>query len=264
MSVPSHETWNLSTRRLGREVWYFPRLESTNALALSLGHDPAHDGLALLAGEQTQGRGQHGRLWNAPLGSSVLLTLLLFPPPDLRRPALLTAWAAVAVCRTVHELTGLEASIKWPNDILVAGKKVCGILIEQRHGNQQPRPILTAAGIGLNVSQTAEFFAQADLPMAGSLMSLSGRTLEMRDAAINLIEELDASYDRLLQSDHVTLETDWKNHIGLAGQQVRVELNGDYKEGRLVDMTWEGIVLQNEDVFEQIAPERIRHLERSG
>src|SRR5206468_7692987 len=97
----------------------------------------------VLAREQTAGRGQHGRAWQAPAGSSVLLSVLLCPPPALRRPALLTAWAAVSVCETILQLTGLQAKIKWPNDVLIRGRKVCGILIESKaqpfrdvdHGN---------------------------------------------------------------------------------------------------------------------------------
>ena len=87
-------------------------------------------GLALLANEQLAGRGQFGRSWQAPAGSSVLVSVVLFPPQPLCRPALLTAWAAVSVCNLIEEITGLKARIKWPNDVLVHGKKVCGILIE--------------------------------------------------------------------------------------------------------------------------------------
>ena len=85
------------------------------------------------------------------------MSVLLFPPPELRRPALLTAWAAVSVCETILPGgTGHQATIKWPNDVLVAGRKVCGILIEQNRG--------TVAGIGLNVNQTQEMFTPRPLP----------------------------------------------------------------------------------------------------
>ena len=177
-TVPFHEILHLNTRRLGRRVWTFPRLDSTNSLALTLANDLSNDGLALLADEQTSGRGQYGRAWSAPSGTSVLLSLIVMPPPPLRRPALLTAWAAVAVCETIVEVADLEATIKWPNDVLVHGKKVCGILIEQRNTGQAAWPLAAAVGIGLNVSQTAAFFVAANLPLAGSLRTLSGTVLE--------------------------------------------------------------------------------------
>src|SRR5438309_397299 len=109
-----YEVRHLNTQRLGKRVWYFPQLDSTNTLALALASDSENDGLVLLANEQTSGRGQYGRTWTAPPGSSVLLSVLLFPPPWLRRPVLLTAWAAVAVCATIQEVAGLETRIKWP------------------------------------------------------------------------------------------------------------------------------------------------------
>src|SRR5260370_36927374 len=101
-----HETRELPTRRLGGRMLVFPRLDSTNTLALSLAGDPSQHGLVLLAEEQLAGRGQYGRSWQAPPRSSVLMSLLLFPPPALRRPALLAAWAAVSVCDLGQGATG--------------------------------------------------------------------------------------------------------------------------------------------------------------
>src|ERR1019366_3193428 len=129
-------------------------LDSTNSLALSLAHDPTQNGLVVIAHAQSAGRGQYGRSWHAPPGSSVLLSVLLFSPPTLRRPSLLTAWAAVSVCEAILKLADLDAQIKWPNDVLVQGKKVCGILIEQRTITHADFPLATVVGIGLNVSQT--------------------------------------------------------------------------------------------------------------
>src|SRR3954452_17753118 len=100
------EIWTLSTRHLGQRTLVYDQLASTNSLALELAADRANDGLAILAREQTAGRGQYGRVWHAPPESSVLLSVLLFPTPELRRPAILTAWAAVSVCELIVELTG--------------------------------------------------------------------------------------------------------------------------------------------------------------
>src|SRR5260370_14222896 len=145
----------METTAIGRKVLVYDCVESTNTFAAALANSPDSQQLSILAGEQTAGRGQHGRTWTATPGSSVLLSLLLFPPDFLRRPAILTAWAAVSVCRTIQELTGVEATIKWPNDVLLLGKKVCGMLIEQSRG--------TVVGIGLNVRQTHQDFAAAGL-----------------------------------------------------------------------------------------------------
>src|SRR5947199_8393836 len=114
-----HEEWALNTRLIGRRTLVFDCVDSTNTVAARLADDPANDGAAVLAAEQTAGRGQHGRRWQCRPGDGVLLSVLLFPPPALRRPAVLTALAAAAVCETVRRLTGLPPRIKWPNDVLL-------------------------------------------------------------------------------------------------------------------------------------------------
>lgn len=214
----------------------------------------------LLAQEQTSGRGQYGRTWTAPAGSSVLLSVLLFPPASLRQPALLTAWAAVSVCETIKKVTSLEATIKWPNDVLVQDRKVCGILIEQRSSGIAELPLAAAVGIGLNVRQSAEFFVEADLPLAGSLASLSGTLYETRVVAERLIRALDELYDQLLQGNGETLEALWRERLDLMGKRVVVETAQEQIEGRLLDVSWDGIRLDVSGAVVTIPPEKVRHL----
>ncbi|MBV9122728.1 MAG: biotin--[acetyl-CoA-carboxylase] ligase [Planctomycetes bacterium] len=248
------EEWNLGTRRLGRRVWLFDRLDSTNRLAAALADDPANDGLVILAGEQTAGRGQHGRTWQCSPGTGVLLSVLLFPSISLRRPALLTAWAAVSVCETIRALSGLEPRIKWPNDVLIQGKKVCGILMDQWRR--------TVAGIGLNVNQTADDLARAELPDAGSLAVFTGQRLDVSTVARRLIEQLDEEYDRLCWGNLAALETSWKAGLGLLGQEVVAECWKGQYQGRLSDLSWDEVVLEGADGRRwRFAPEGVKHLE---
>src|SRR5262245_16878985 len=138
-------------RSIGSAILHFDSLDSTNARAAAFAADPGNHGLVITAAEQSAGRGQDGRSWTAAAARSVLMSALLFPPPELRRPAILTAWAAVSVCDTLKDATGTNATIKWPNDVLLGGRKVCGILSEggERH---------VVVGIGLNVAQSAADF----------------------------------------------------------------------------------------------------------
>jgi BirA family transcriptional regulator, biotin operon repressor / biotin---[acetyl-CoA-carboxylase] ligase len=258
---PPHEICHLDTKRLGKRVWTFPRLESTNTLALQLAHDHSNNGLVLLAQEQTSGRGQYGRVWTAPPASSVLLSVLIFPPPALRRPPLLTAWAAVAVCETIAEVAELSTTIKWPNDILIQGKKVCGILIEQRNTGLADFPLAAAVGIGLNVRQNADFFSQANLPLASSLTILSGKKLDTMRVAECLINHLDLAYDRLLQEDEENLETIWKEKLGLIGKKVIVELGERYLEGRLLNVSLTEISIETKGQILTFQPETVRHID---
>jgi BirA family biotin operon repressor/biotin-[acetyl-CoA-carboxylase] ligase len=190
------------------------------------------------------------------------MSVLLFTPPHLHRPALVVSWAAICVCDVVEALTGLVPTIKWPNDVLVHGKKVCGILIEQRNSGDQRLPLTTVVGIGLNVTQPAEAFAAANLPQAGSLYSVSDRSLDTGAVAHQLIRRLDAEYDRILRRDFAGLEASWKQRLGLHGKRVRVETFGDDRVGELRDVTLNSVQLELApgEVL-ALPPEQVRHVE---
>jgi BirA family biotin operon repressor/biotin-[acetyl-CoA-carboxylase] ligase len=247
MSTP-RETLHFDTRHVGRRVQLFDELSSTNDTAA--GEEP---GTVVVADFQSAGRGQYGRVWQAKPGTSLLLSVVVAPPPELRRPVILTAWAAVAVADAVFRLTGQQAKIKWPNDLLVRGKKVCGILIEQRAA--------TVVGIGLNLNQTAAEFAVAGLPDATSLAILAGQPIDSRAALAAVVRHLDDEYDRLMSGERVPLEADWKWRIGLLGRQVVAERSdGSTVVGRLRDLSFDGIELESDGGIRVLKPEEVRHL----
>jgi BirA family biotin operon repressor/biotin-[acetyl-CoA-carboxylase] ligase len=253
---PSDE-WRLPTRHVGRRVLVYNRLGSTNDVANELAPDPAHAGTAVVAWEQTAGRGQYGRSWVSPPGTCIALSVLMHPPAELRRPVLLTAWAAVAVAETVRECGNLQARIKWPNDLLVRGRKVCGILIEQGRG--------TVAGIGLNVNQAAQHFAEVGLTEAASLASIAGRPFDRDGLTRRLIERLDAEYDALLNGEQAALESAWAWRIGLLGRPVTAEAtDGTRHVGRLRDLGFDGVVLKSSAGVTSLEPERVRLLGPAG
>lgn len=262
------EEWHLETCHVGRRVQVFDQVDSTNALAAQFANDVRHHGLVILADDQTAGRGQHGRSWQAPSGRAVLMSVLLFPPEGLRRPALLTAWAAVSVCETIRQATGFQAKIKWPNDVLLRGRKVCGILIESKNQSAKftpesdPSVFAVVLGIGLNVNQTAQDFESAGLPHAGSLALFTRQPLDVPGIARLLIEHLDEDYDRLIRGDFAGLEACWKWHIGLLGKQVAIECPEGRHWGRLRELTMDVIELELDSAKTlRLAPEAIRHIE---
>jgi BirA family biotin operon repressor/biotin-[acetyl-CoA-carboxylase] ligase len=251
----SLKEWTLNTRFIGRRVLDFDRVDSTNTVAAQLANDPANDGTAVLAAEQSAGRGQHGRHWQCRPGDGVLLSVLLFPPAALRRPAVLTALAATAICETVRQLTGLPPRIKWPNDVLLRGRKVCGILIEQGRG--------AVVGVGLNLRQTAAHFAAAGLPNAASLSQFTDAELDARSTAEMLLRYMDEEYARLLAGDLATLEACWKRCLGLVGREVLIErYDGPTHRGRLLGLGFDGIKLEQPGTTALVLPpETVRHLD---
>jgi BirA family biotin operon repressor/biotin-[acetyl-CoA-carboxylase] ligase len=181
------------------------------------------------------------------------MSIVLQPLPEFLRPALLCAWAAVSVGELVLKVTGRQARIKWPNDVLLHGRKIAGILIEQGRS--------TVVGIGLNVTQAAEDFERAALPLAGSLNSVTGGSFDTVQVARDLIERLDAEYEDLLLGETAALESRWKWRIGLLGHEVMVfDADGICHHGRLRDMTFAGIELEQPGGMKSLQPETIRQL----
>jgi BirA family transcriptional regulator, biotin operon repressor / biotin---[acetyl-CoA-carboxylase] ligase len=238
---------------LGRRVLIYDSVPSTNDLA-AVCQEP---GTVFITREQTAGRGQHGRVWHSLPDTSLLLSITLNPPATMRRPVLLTAWAAVAIAESIYQLSGCHARLKWPNDLFINGKKVCGILIEQK---QQ-----LVLGLGLNLMQTAEDFARAELPLATSLLAESGRVVSPLTAAQAVIHHLDTLCSSCLDNAFEALQAEWQSRIGLLDRPVSVELlDGTHQPGYLQTLTFENVVLlQSNGVRLELLPESIRHISAS-
>jgi BirA family biotin operon repressor/biotin-[acetyl-CoA-carboxylase] ligase len=170
--------------RFGREYAY---VESTPSTQLMLGPD-APEGALAVAGEQTAGRGRLGRRWFSPPGTSLLCSLQLRPDVSPERLPELTGVAARACAQAITAVTGLELELKFPNDLLVSGRKVAGVLAEAREG----RVVL---GVGINVNVAADDLPrEADRP-ATSLLVETGREHDRAELLAELLERLESGYD---------------------------------------------------------------------
>ncbi len=172
-------------------VWCTDCCPSTNAELKELARQGAQEGSVLIAARQTQGRGRMGRSFSSPEGG-VYLSMLLKPRLSEKVPQL-SALAALAVRRAVLECCRMQADIKWPNDLLLGGKKICGILAESVICGEELSVIL---GIGVNLNTAAEDFSPELCQIAGSLYSLSGKMYDREAFACRLICELDELYSR--------------------------------------------------------------------
>jgi BirA family biotin operon repressor/biotin-[acetyl-CoA-carboxylase] ligase len=180
-----------SSRVVGREVLVFEETNSTNDLAARAGRDGAGEGLVIFAETQTAGRGRLGRKWISRPHQGLLFSVLLRPRAPQDQWATLTFCAALAVAEAAEELTQCAAAIKWPNDVLIQGRKVSGILLET---HQSPAPGFVVMGIGVNVLQSAADFPPELRSLAGSLSMAATAPVSREAAAISILSRLDAHY----------------------------------------------------------------------
>ena len=187
------------TAVVGRELRCFEELDSTNNYAKTLTDAP--DGTAVTADSQTAGRGRMNRSFQSPKGQGVYLSVLLRPelPPDRLPPV--TALAGVCVCAAVERVCGVRPGLKWPNDPVLEGKKLCGILTEMSLEAETGRVQSLVLGIGINVGQRPEDFAPEVREVATSLLQVLGRPVSRARLAAALLEELDQAYAALRAGD---------------------------------------------------------------
>ena len=189
----------------------------------------AAEGLVVLAEEQSAGRGRYGRRWLSAPGRDVLMSVLL--RPDERIAGELLMMAALAGSRTVDTLTSVHSTIKWPNDVRVEGRKVCGVLAESESG---PDGIIAVVGIGLNVNSDESEWPADVAPWATSLRLIAGREIPREEAVRVLLGELDAMYSRLRRGGSVRDE--WAMRLDTIGSEVEVtwhsEAGGHRVRGR--------------------------------
>ncbi|MGH9790893.1 MAG: biotin--[acetyl-CoA-carboxylase] ligase, partial [Candidatus Acidiferrales bacterium] len=179
----------------GKRIHHYFKVDSTNAVALRFAHEGEPQGALIVAEEQTAGRGQAGRGWHSEKSSGIYFTVLLRPEISPMDAPLITLMAGLAVHQAVAEQTGLVPDIRWPNDVLVGGKKICGILTEMHA--EPGRVHFVLVGVGLNINNTS-------LPKelertATSLRLASGRAVSRIELLAKLLRYLDRDYNRFLK-----------------------------------------------------------------
>ncbi|MGN6693514.1 MAG: biotin--[acetyl-CoA-carboxylase] ligase [Aquihabitans sp.] len=231
---------------------------STNADALELARHGEGEGVVLVADHQTAGRGRLGRTWQAPVGGSLLCTILLRPPAAIA-PATTMA-VAVSAAEAIEDLTDRSPRLKWPNDLVWPGdgsttdRKLAGILAEVdwpaasqiSSGWREPRPqdrLVVAVGIGINVAWGDDVPADlADLAVALDHLAAPDLVPDRVDLLVALLRHLDRRYAALLAGPHgaTALREEWRRRSATLGRRVRIDLGADDLVGTAVDITEEG------------------------
>jgi len=205
---PAELGHKLRTRSFGRSLKLLEVVTSTQDVLRELAEQGAPEGTLVIAEQQNQGRGRMGRSWVSPAGKGVWMSLLLRPDVPLLRTPQLTLLAAVALSRAVERLTGLEIGIKWPNDLLVNGRKISGILLESAAEDERLRYVVV--GIGISANLDAEDYPEDVAAKAISLKMASGRAVDRAELIAEALKEFEDLYQVYLTEGFEPIRLLWE------------------------------------------------------
>ncbi|MBI4824834.1 MAG: biotin--[acetyl-CoA-carboxylase] ligase [Nitrospirae bacterium] len=208
---------------LGRDVIFVSSTASTNDLVMKIDEENERpEGIIVVADSQTAGRGRMGRNWISPPGVNLYFTALLKPGfPAIEAP-LLTLTAAVACVSAIRNFTSLNAEIKWPNDLLVDGRKTGGILLDMKTYDDKIK--FVAVGIGINVNMDPSIFPEDIKPFSTSLSEECGRTIDRVELFGKILAELEKWYKAVLAGGKDSMLQKWREFSSTLGQNVSVKM----------------------------------------
>ena len=237
----------LDTRWAGCRIEYLQTVDSTNRYARALAQQGAPHGTLVLADEQTAGRGRRGRGWISPAGEGVFMSLILRPQAHPSQVARLSLLTALAVAEGIAGETGLDARIKWPNDIVVGGSKVCGMLLEMNADEQSVHDVV--AGVGINVHNAA--FPEGVQQIATSIFQQTGQHISRAALIASVMEQFEVYYEKYLETEDLSaLQEEYNQNLVNCNQAVRVldiregytgTARGINARGELLVLTGDGI-----------------------
>ncbi|PKM78847.1 MAG: biotin--[acetyl-CoA-carboxylase] ligase [Firmicutes bacterium HGW-Firmicutes-15] len=243
MQMPIHGETSLPHKHLkllGKDIYLYREISSTNTVARLVALSGAPEGTIVMSKSQTagKGRGRMNRQWVCPPGKGLLMSMVLRPEIRVQFVPQLTLLCAVVVAETIKKVTGCAAGIKWPNDILIGGKKVCGILAESNFSNGSPEYVIIGIGINVNLDQP-------DLP-ADRLDTSTSLKLELgqRVSRLTVLKQFictwDQHYQGFLEGGQGYLRHHWIQNNVILGRNVTINKENDSISGQAIDISENG------------------------
>lgn len=231
---------------LGKEYIYFDEINSTNTYAKQVALDK-QEGTIILAEKQTQGKGRLGRAWSSGKGLGIYMTVILKPQILPADTVIITQVAAAAIVQAIKKTLQCDAKIKWPNDIIINNKKVCGILTELSGEIENLNYIVI--GIGINVNQVEEDFEKGLEDKATSIRACLGKKVSRKKLFHAAIESLNNMYKEFITQKSVdSVMNICREYSATIGKEVRVVYNNKNIEGKAIDITENGsLLVQDKD-----------------
>lgn len=233
----------LECKIIGSPLTCLTEIDSTNARARQLAEQGAAEGMVLIADRQSAGRGRLGRRWESPSAVNFYCSILLRPQIPVQQAPQLTFLSAVAVAETLNHLYQLPARVKWPNDVLVEGKKISGLLNEMSAETEQIHFVIL--GIGVNLNMTSEQFPEELNYPATSVLLETGAVVDRAAFVRDFLQRLDGYYGELLEEGFVPIRRRWEALSSLMNVRVQVD---DRMTGTVVGLDTDGALrLQLDD-----------------
>ncbi len=239
--VPAEIVAGLSLHRIGTQILCYAETDSTNTVATKLAEEGAVEGTVVLADAQHRGKGRLGRQWVSPPGVNIYCSVLLRPDILPFEAFELTFLSAVAVARTIERVAKLTPQIKWPNDVLVNGQKVAGLLNEMNAETEKVHFVILGIGVNLNMRRD-QFPAELRHP-ASSLVLESGTAVDRTAFVRELLVNLDGLYQAYLEEGYGPVREEWLARCHMIGRTVSVAQQGEPLVGRVRGIDDSGALL---------------------
>ena len=244
--TPSELRPILNTKWMGKVIHHFHTIDSTNSMAYQLALGGAGEGEVVIAESQKKGRGRLGRYWFSPPSLNLYLSVILRPKVPPQQSSLVTLMAAVATADAIQKLSCIIPLIKWPNDILVKGRKVAGLLNEIH--SETDRIHFVILGIGVNLNMDGKMFPREIRTKATSLKRETGQTISRKAFVSCLLQELERWYAIFLEEGGAPVLTAWRGRAQIKGRDVKVSSFGETLVGTAVDVDSNGaLILETKD-----------------
>ena len=246
--VVSEVKWNLKTKVIGKYIHYFESVGSTNNIAYEMAEEGAQEGTVVIANEQTKGKGRLGRVWDSPADTGVYLSCILRPDIAPNEVPEITLVTAVSVVKAIRKFSGVQALIKWPNDILISDKKSGGILTELKAETDKINFVIL--GIGININTVT-----SELP--GGATSVKKETKSSADLSRVefikiLLTELENEYAKFRENGFSSIRNDWKSLSCTLERYVSVATGAKKKfYGKAIDVDEKGALIVRSDSGEE-------------
>ena len=249
---------NLKTDYIGKNIYFYDEVKSTNNIAKFFGESDEEEGVVIIADTQTKARGRSGKPWKSPKGGS-WLSILIRPNVPPTHASLITLATGVAVCKTLRTI-GVNAQIKWPNDILINDKKVSGILTEAKASFNNLDYVVV--GIGIDTNLTMNDFPEELKENVTSLKDEANREIKEKKIIRIFLEEFEKFYNYFKEEDYEKILNEWRHLSKTIGSEVIIHQPlGKVIEGYAIGINKEGslIIEKNDGSLEKIFAGELRH-----